>query len=274
MVQTLRPSGIELRTELGHAVFVVDIIRADSELVAKQRVKVGAGNITATAFVSAGFHGTRSSGQREGETALIHPLEKIEESECGAEQADRLLDGLQPLQVDHTTRRDKALARCEHAEHVAQRGMRGFIRMRCDDEKRPGRKSSLTPSLAHRCLVNLECAEMVFSVSFAGRPAGAERLLGLFRGKAAQVGVFESFLGKAGNLPPISRRFPNCHAQAKRAVRRIVTELIRMQPQEQVAQVLIPLASDHSASILLQRLDFAGLHASILPVPARRQTTF
>jgi hypothetical protein len=115
---------------------------------------------------------------------------------------------------------------------------------------------------------------MVLSVSFAGRPAGAERLLGLFRGKAAQVGVFESFLGKARDLPPIIRRFPNCHAQAKRAVRCIVTELIRMQPQEQVAEIPIPLASDHSASVLLQRLDFASLHASILPVPARRQTTF
>jgi hypothetical protein len=115
---------------------------------------------------------------------------------------------------------------------------------------------------------------MVLSVSLACRPAGAERLPGLFRGKAAQVGVFESFLGKAGNLPPISRRFPNCYTQTKRAVRRIVTELMRMQPQEQVADIPSSLASDHSASIPLQRLDFAGLHASILPVPGRRQTTF
>jgi hypothetical protein len=96
----------------------------------------------------------------------------------------------------------------------------------------------------------------------------------LFCGKAAQVGVFESFLGKAGNLPPISRRFPNCYAQAKRAVGRIVAELMRMQPQEQVSEIPSPLASDRSASVLLQRLDLAGLHASILPVPGRWQTTF
>ena len=152
--------------------------------------------------------------------------------------------------------------------------MRGFVRMRRNDEIRPGRKSGLTPPFAHRRLVNLKRAEMVLSVSFAGRPAGAERFLGLFRGKVTQIGVFESFLRNAGNLPPILRRFPHPHGLAEGAVRPIVTELIRMQPQEQVTETILkklPPQNELEGAVLRLVLEYPRDWEKLIDEAALRQ---
>ena len=132
----------------------------------------------------------------------VHRLEQMQKSERGAKKADRFPEALQASQIDHPLRCDEVLTRREHAEHVAERRVRGFVGMRGDDEKRSPRHTGQAPSLAHRGLINFQCAEMVLTESFAGCSAGAESFGRFPGGEAAQVRMFESFLRDAGDLAP------------------------------------------------------------------------
>jgi len=132
----------------------------------------------------------------------------------------------------------------------------------------------MPPTLADGGLINIECAEMVLSESLARRSAGAEGFARLLRRKTTQVGMLENFLRNAGNIAPIAQSFRNAGGLAEGTVRRVVLKMESMQTQEQRTKILIPVAFDQAADVMLHGIDRSGFHPLILPPDGPRQTTF
>ena len=103
--------------------------------------------------------------------------------------------------------------------------MRGFVRVRRDDQKWSGGQSGAAPSLTHGGFVDFERAEMVLSESLAGGATGAESFARFLRGETAQIGMLESVLRNAGDVWPTADFRPDPESLAKSAVGCVVAEL-------------------------------------------------
>ena len=117
-MQTPRALGVKLRTKLGHAVFIDDVPGSDTELLTDHGVEIGTLNITTTAFVSSCFHGGRAS--RKNNALRTQTFDHVQESEGGAEQANRRGQITQTVQIDHSPWGNKLLFGGKRGQHVAE----------------------------------------------------------------------------------------------------------------------------------------------------------
>lgn len=78
-----QPRSVELAAELGHRVFIDDLVRAQSELLLKKLIEGFLAQAVVGPFVTPGFHGPASGWQAEW--GCFHSVEKVEEGEGGSQ---------------------------------------------------------------------------------------------------------------------------------------------------------------------------------------------
>src|SRR6476469_3022319 len=117
-MRTSQTSCIELRAELGHAVFIPDFVALNSKVALEQRMELRFGKASVCSFVPAGFYGDTAA--RESELPLSQPLEKIQKGQGGAKENQRLALERNCFGKPVPLPQKKALAGSKPAGHAAE----------------------------------------------------------------------------------------------------------------------------------------------------------
>lgn len=200
--------GVGLGGELGHAVFIVNVVGWEVEEGGELLVEVEFGKGVGGALVAAGFEKLRS--EWEGERGVR--LHEVEEGE-GAPHEEEGLVGVElaqegaEVELGVLEKEGIGATGVEVEEHVGEGGLGGFAGGGGEEVGEERGKAGVLPGLGEGVLVKGGVGEVVGAADFGGGAGGEE---GFGDGGSAgegKGGVLEGVGGDGGDLGPGGRVF-------------------------------------------------------------------